>query len=184
MEAQKPKKRSGARFNIVDFLIILIILLCIFSLVARYTTALEKIGISGKMDEYEVSFTVKGLRHTTPSFFGIEDQVYLQDEDHTYVGRLLSREIGSTDALTITLSSEYVQSETGFVSAYYAENTLVDISGRILCRGRINEEGYFLLGGDVYMAEGQTLSVCTALVSFELIVTDIAPATSGTSSVE
>ena len=176
MEAQKPKKRSNARFNIMDFLIILIVLLCVISLIARYTTVLAKIGITDHLEQYEIAFTVSNLRHTTPNFFHIDDAVYLQDESHTYMGTLLSREIGSTDALTITLSSLYVQSETGFISAYYADNTFVDVSGRILCEGSISADGYFLLGGNVYLSEGQTLAVCTDLVSFELTVTDIIPA--------
>ena len=54
METQKSKKRSNVRFNIMDFLIILIVLLCVFSLVARYTTVLEKIGITDHLEEYEV----------------------------------------------------------------------------------------------------------------------------------
>lgn len=176
MEAQAPKKRSNARFNIVDLLIILIALLCVFSLIARYTTVLEKIGVSDQMAQYEVSFSVSNLRYTTPNFFQIGDGVYLCDSNRTYMGTLMSRETGSTDALTITLSSRYVQSESGFVSAYYAENTLVDVSGRILCDGMISDDGYFLLGGDVYLAEGQSLTVCTDLVSFEMTVTAILPA--------
>jgi hypothetical protein len=89
------------------------------------------------------------------------------------MGTLLNREIGSTDALTITLSSRYIQEETGFISAYYEENTLVDVTGRMLCMGTVNEEGYFLLGGDLYLAEGQKLAVYTDLVDFELTVTGI-----------
>jgi hypothetical protein len=176
VEAQRTKKRNNARFNIMDFLIVLIVLLCVFSLVARYTTVLDKIGISDHLEEYEISFTVSDLRYTTPNFFRIDDDIYLSDDDHAYVGKLLSREIGSTDALTITLSSQYVQTETGFVSAYYAENTFVDVAGRILCRGSINADGYFMLNGNAYLSEGQTVSVCTDLVSFEMIVTDISPA--------
>ena len=176
METQKSKKRSNVRFNIMDFLIILIVLLCVFSLVARYTTVLEKIGITDHLEEFEVGFTVSNLRYTTPSFFHIDDAVYLQDDNHTYMGTLLSREIGSNDALTITLSSRYVQSETGFISAYYADNTFVDVSGRILCKGSVSSNGYFMLGGNIYLSEGQTVAVCTDLVSFELTVTDISPA--------
>lgn len=175
MEEQKSKKRSNARFNIMDFLIILVVLLCVLSLVARHTNVLEKIGISDHLEQYEMTFTVSNLRYTTPSFFKIEDKVYLQDEHHTYLGTLLSREIGSADALTITLSSEYVQSDTGFISAYYAENTFVDVSGRMVCEGSVNSEGYFRLGGNVYLAEGQTVAVCTDLVSFELTITSITP---------
>ena len=175
MEAHKTKKRSNVRFNILDFLIVLIVLLCVFSLVARYTTVLNDIGISGQLDQYEVSFTVSELRYTTPNFFRIDDAVYLQNDDCTYVGQLLSREIGSTDALTITLSSQYVQQETGFVSAYYADNTFVDVSGRILCQGSINTDGYFLLGGNILISEGQKLAVCTDLVNFEMTVTSITP---------
>ncbi len=179
MEVQKKNKRSTAKFNIIDFVIILIALLCIFSLLARYTTILEKIGISDHLEQYEVSFSVTDLRYTTPNFFQINDKIYLQDEEQTYMGTLLSRELGSTDALTITLASRYVQSLDGFISAYYTENTFVDISGRILCEGLIGDDGYFLLGGDMYLAEGQKLAVCTDLVSFELTVTGIVPASAG-----
>jgi len=178
METQKTRKRSGARFNVIDFLIVLLSLLCILSLVARYTNVLEKIGVSNQLQQYEVSFTVKNLRYTTPSFFHIDDKVYLQDGKQTYMGTLLSREVGSTDTLTITLSSQYIQEETGFIAAYYAENTLVDVSGRILCEGVMNDEGCFLLGGDMYLANGQTLSVYTDMVSFDLTVMGIAPASS------
>ena len=175
MEMPKTKKRSGARFNVIDFLIILLSLLCILSLVARYTNVMEKIGISNQIQQYEISFAARDLRYTTPSFFHVDDKVYLKDGKQTYMGTLLSREAGSADALTITLSSKYIQEETGFISAYYAENTLVDVSGRILCEGVINEEGCFLLGGNLYVAEGQTLTVYTDLVSFELVVMGISP---------
>ena len=175
MEDQKKNKRSTAKFNLIDFMIILIALLCIFSLLARYTTVLDKIGVSDHLEQYEVAFTVTDLRYTTPNFFRTNDKIYLQDDEQTYMGTLLSREMGSTDALTITLASRYVQSQDGFISAYYAENTFVDISGRILCEGLIGNDGYFLLGGNKYLAEGQTLAVCTDLVSFELTVTGILP---------
>ena len=173
MEVQQQKKRSGVKFNVIDFLIVVIALLCILSLVARYTNVLEKIGVSEQMQQYEVTFAIKDLRYTTPNFFHINDKVYLKDGKQTYMGTLLNREIGSTDALTITLSSRYIQEETGFISAYYEENTLVDVTGRMLCMGTVNEEGYFLLGGDLYLAEGQKLAVYTDLVDFELTVTGI-----------
>jgi hypothetical protein len=173
MEVQRTRKRSQARFNIMDFLIILIVLLCVFSLVARYTTVLDKIGITNHLEQYEISFTVSDLRYTTPNFFKIDDAVYLNNDDHVYIGTLLSREIGSTDALTITLSSQYVQSETGFVSAYYAENTFVDVAGRILCEGSISTDGYFMLNGNIHISEGQTVSVCTDLVSFDMTIVSI-----------
>ena len=173
METSQKAKRSNVKFNIMDFLIILIVLMCVISLIARYTTVLKRIGLSNHLQQYEISFAASDLRYTTPSFIKIDDKVYLDDGSNTLVGTLLSRELGSADALTITLSSEYIQTDVGFISAYYAENTLVDISGRLLCEGRINDEGYFLLGGNVYLSEGQTVSVCTDLVSFELTVTDI-----------
>ena len=55
MEVQQQKKRSGVKFNVIDFLIIVIALLCILSLVARYTNVLEKIGVSEQMQQYEVT---------------------------------------------------------------------------------------------------------------------------------
>ena len=70
----------------------------------------------------------------------------------------------------------HTSKSSGFISAYYADNTFVDVSGRILCKGSVSSDGYFMLGGNIYLSEGQTVAVCTDLVSFELTVTDISPA--------
>lgn len=177
----KPKKKSGAHFNVMDFLIILILVLCILSIAARYSLIWNRIGISQNLEDYEISFTVSNLRYTTPSFLKIRDTVYLKDSD-TEMGYLLSREEGSVDALTLTLSSRYVQSENGFISAYYEENSFVDASGRMMCRGRIDEDGYFYLDGDICLAAGQTLAVYTELVDFELTITGIRLSSVGESS--
>lgn len=166
------KKRSGARFNVVDFLIILVLLLCVFSVVARYTTLFHKIGLTRDLEEYEVSFTVSNLRYTTPNFIHINDEIY-ETDGNKKIGTLLSCEEGSMDALTITLASKYVQSEGGFVAAYYEENSLVDASGRFLCSGRVNDDEYFFLDGDQYLAVGQKLVVYTELVDLEITVTGI-----------
>ena len=53
------------------------------------------------------------------------------------------------------------------------ENSLIYGIGTIKCDCAVAENGSFLLGGSLYLATGQTYTVCTEKVTFDITITAI-----------
>ena len=53
------------------------------------------------------------------------------------------------------------------------ESSLIYGIGTIKCDCAVSENGSFLLGGSLYLAPGQTYTVCTEKVTFDITITAI-----------
>lgn len=166
------------RFNILDAVIILLIILCIVGLCFRYTIT-ESLGLGEELQEYRVEFEVSGERYTLPGQLSKGDKLYLSDG--TFIGALMGvAEYSSESILTagnetllVTPAEIYVNEGGSIVSAIYPEGSLIDAVGAFECEGGYGDDGYFLLGGEKYLAVGQTLTLYTDTVKLTVTVTQI-----------
>ena len=63
-----------------------------------------------------------------------------------------------------------------YVTLDHPDSSLMDVIGSVTCRGRLGEDGSFLLDGRTPVTPGQTIAVHTEQVSFVLTVVQITAA--------
>lgn len=174
---RENKVGSGkkTRFNAIDALIILLVLVCIAGLVVRYTV-LNDIGSVSNLNTYYISFKAteisqsqtEALERTAKDADG-QSWVYLMDGT-TYVGHL------TDENPPVLLSEIWVEDESGnVVKIHHPE--LYDVSGKIKCSGFVSSEtGAFKLNGKIDLAAGSKLDVQTKYGDFTIEITAIEPA--------
>lgn len=151
------------KFNVLDFVILTIIILCVAALAVRYINTHRT--SEKEMGKYAVTFTVKNVRSTTADAFLAGDTVYLASND---------AEIGVLESLDSNRPASVYKSDLngGIVKLYYPENTLVDLTATFSCRGIMNENGFFVLGTQ-YLSPGTELTVYTPHMYVNIAVTGI-----------
>ncbi len=154
------------KINALDFVIIAVVILSIASFAFRYRRT-EEISSSSIEGKYEISFAVRDVRYTTADAFVQGDRVYVTNDD-TYIG--VFDRIDSNNP-----AAYYATSSTGEkVKLYYPEATRIDLTGKIISEGVMNDDGYFA-GGSYFLAPGKWLSIYTGRVYIDIVLTDIVP---------
>ncbi len=164
--------RKTAHFNVIDALIIVLLIAVVLGIYFRFNI-IDKLTQNDNLGSYAVSFSVENIRHTTPTYMNIGDEVYFGDTDEPF-GVLISESDNNT-ALNITPSSKiFVDSSGNVVEVYYSgEEARINAKGRIECKGVYTDEGGFCVDGTRYIAPGQSLEIKTELVTVTVTVTSI-----------
>ncbi len=164
MVQTEEKKAKKIRFNLIDLVLIIALLSCIVGIYLRYNAANE-FGVNHELDSYVVSFDIQNIRFTSADAFHEGDLFYLKEKNQT-LGELLA--IDSTSpSKTI-----YIDAKGNYKTLYYPEDSRIDLSGRVSAEGIMTERG-FLLGGNTYLAPGETYYVETPYINVDITVTDI-----------
>ncbi|HOA84592.1 MAG: hypothetical protein GX057_03725 [Clostridiales bacterium] len=178
----KKESKNKVRFNILDAIIILVVLLCIAGIVFRYTL-MDRLGLREELTDFQVTFRIEGVNYTLPGFLKEGDRLYF--DDGTEVGELLgvakfsayTKQTAGSETLIVRPSARYITDSGGRpVYASYPEFTLIDADGAFICRGTYSSEGYFLLDGKKYLAPGQRITLYTDTVTLQMTITGISPA--------
>lgn len=161
---QENQERVRPRFNVIDVLIVLIVLACAVGLVFRF----GNIGNMSSEDElktYDVYFTVSNIAYTAEDAFVQGDTVTLSES-----GAIL----GEFAGLESILPAEFFARDSGgnLIAVHYPEATRIDVTGRIVSRGIMSENGY-LLNGTTYVASGTEYTVQSEHMDFVLKITNI-----------
>lgn len=166
------ERETGFRFNMLDVTLLLLALFCLLGVFQRAN--LQGLFESDKvLEEYSVTFEVEKMRSTTVDLLEKGTVLYLAEPvDGAYVTLGSLSEGVSTSAATV-----YLQDKDGnTVKAVYPQDSfeyLLDVSGRLDCRG-VMEGGSFLLSGKTYLAVNQTVLVRTERADFQIRITGIA----------
>lgn len=141
-------KKSGARFNIFDILIILAILACIAAIGLR---AYFLNDIEAKSQSTRIEFVVKGVSSVTAEAFAQQySTLYLSDTD---------AEIGAIISASYAPSTVEAENADGHLVIANHPNKM-DIHGYANVTGVWSEDG-FLIGGTVLASVGKTVTVYT-----------------------
>lgn len=165
MEQNKqPSAPARFRLNVIDLLIVLIVLACVVGLVVRFGNV-GKFGDEASLKTYDVYFTVSNIAYTTESAFVSGDVVTLAESGVV---------LGEFAALETILPAEFLaRDENGnLISVRYPESTRIDVTGRIVARGVMSENG-FLVNGTTYVASGAEYAVQSEHMDFVLKITSI-----------
>ncbi len=160
-------KNNKVRFGVFDAVIIIVVLAIAAALVFRYTT--DKKLFEFDLEEYTVTFKACGLEYTTIDMIGSSDSVYLSNGE--YLGTL-------KNAPTVTPMLKYSLTSSGdIITAYYPDNTLVDISSEINCE-LIKSDGLLMTKDGIRIATGVILEIHTPTVDLTVEITGVEKAIS------
>ncbi len=164
------EKRVNRRFNVLDIAIILLVLLALIGVWQR--SNLQKLfTVDEMLEEYTVTFEIRKIRSTTIEGLDPGSELYLVQEEgeRIYLGTL-------SQQLSVSAAIEYLPDKDGnSVPAVYPQDSheyFLDADGVLRCEG-IEHDGSFLLGGQVYLAINQRVSVQTEIADFEIRITGI-----------
>lgn len=158
------RKRKVLGLNIIDFVIILLVVICLVGAAVR---ANQQNWFSGKSDleTFEIYFSVSDIAYTSEDALVMGDTVVLC-ENNCVLGTLQSID-------SVLPSAMYVKDADGnVISVNYPESTRIDVTGTILSNGIMTENGYYL-GGNVYIAPGKPYAVQSEHMNFTLVILDI-----------
>ncbi len=149
--------------NVLDIVILIVLIFCVFSIVFRYRQQSEIAdgALSGK---YEISFTVTNVKYSTADAFVAGDEVYVATDD-TYIG-IFDRIDSNTPAVY------YAPDPDRTTPLYYPEGTRVDITGTIISEGVMNEDGFFV-GGSYFLAPGKKVTFYTGHIFVDAVLGEI-----------
>ena len=177
MKKERKKKQSedavAPRFNALDAVIILLILVSIVGIYFRFNVL--DLLTERDQQEYYVSFSIENIRYTTPNYINIGDSIFLADDGKELGVLVAESEDMANIGLSITPASELFMNENGVMEEVFYPNSesRVDAKGRMLCRGSYSEDGGLLIGGIHHVSAGQELCVYTELVSVTITVLDV-----------
>ena len=171
IETEKNKNRI--RFKALDAVIIILLLASLIGVYFRYNIADVIIG-GRNLNDYTISFEIKDIQDSTKDKFEVGNKIYYRSSGDL-LGELIPATENSETPVHPTPATKLIipPGKTEVEEVHYPEGTRIDISARMMCKGRISDDGSFLLGGTEYIAPGQTISVMTDYVTFDIIITKI-----------
>ena len=149
------------RVNILDFLILAVVVLCIAG-------ALLRGGAKNTDPKLEtqtavITFQVSNVQSASQYCFKEGDKMYSQS-----LGCDMGRIVGEITATP----SVYYYEENGEIIKAYSEAGRVDLVGTFECEGQMSESG-FLMGGTQYIAPGMTTYAYLPDINVNILITDI-----------
>jgi hypothetical protein len=174
--AKKANNASSNRvghFNVVDAVIIILVIAVALGVYARFNFV-EMFWSKINTEKYEISFSVKDIRYTTPTYINVGDEIYFADSGDLF-GIIMSESDNNVNALSITPSSKYFTDADGnVVEVFYPDDeSRIDVKGRIECEGYYSNDGGFTIDGRTYLAPGHTVELRTELVNLTVKVISI-----------
>ena len=163
------ENNAKRRFNLLD---VALILLAVLSLVGVWQRSnLQNLFTSKELlDEYTVTFEIKKVRSTTVDLLQKDTELYMMnDGERVSLGKL-------THQVSAAPATVYLQDGSGnTVQCVYPQDNneyLLDVNGVLQCEG-VEHDGSFLLGGKIYLAINQSVTVQTETADIEIRIMGI-----------
>lgn len=149
------------KIGVIDVVIIVAVLAIILTSVLRYT--LDEGLFTQNDTACSISFRVSSVRYNTYDMLEENEKVFLSDFEL----------LGTLSSLSITPAVFYAENDEGeLISVHYPENTLVDISGEILCELSVSGGRYTAADG-THVCAGAELELHTDTVDMTVVVTKV-----------
>ena len=169
------KKHKFPRFGVLDAVIILLVIVICAGIYFRYSF-FDTLNSSKNLKDCYVTFKTDKVTTAVTRELEIDDVVYFKSSGET-LGTLTV----SSEEIAIVIQEQPATATIFKDGKTYAdvqypqgmENSLIYGIGTIKCSCAVAENGSFLLGGSLYLAPGQTYTVCTEKVTFDITITSI-----------
>lgn len=163
---KNDKKTPTYRFNAIDVFIIVLVILCVVGIYFR-SNIKSWIGIDKDLKEYEISFVVKQIKSSSNQYLTQGNEVYTNNGLY----------IGAISACSSLPANAYVTNEKGeMIAVTYPEDTYIDVTGTITCKGIQKGDGFYL-SGTYLLSPGTVIEARTEVINFTLTITDISEIT-------
>ena len=166
-EKTEKKTRAKLKPNVIDFLIVLVIIGAVVGIALR-SGAVSEIVRSDELETAQVSFLILDINDNSGNYFNVGD---------SFRSTAYEQELGVIDSVQFMPAEAFITSEDGRLIKTYSNNGRIDVRGTMSSKGMFSEVG-FLLGGNQYIAPGNTLHVQSKYMDVSLTITDIVKAES------
>ena len=164
MAKTDSKKRNDTSWNFIDFVILLLAVICLIGAVIRGSQT-DWLAKESDLTQYNIHFKITDIANTSQEALVIGDTVTLC-ESQTVLGTLKSID-------SISPTTFYVKDADGNISSVdYPESLRIDVTGTILSLGKMSENGY-LLGGTLHLAPGKVYRVQSEHMDFMLSILSV-----------
>lgn len=177
-EAQKNKPKKPhrlPRFGVLDAVIILIAIVIVAGVYFRYNL-FDKITNSKNLKECFVTFKTNEITTAVSRELNKDDLVYFKSDGKTFGYLAVSSEEISVVIQEQPATHTVFKDGKTYPNVQYPqgmEDSLIYGIGNIKCSCTVSEDGAFMLDGSMYLAPGQTYTVCTENVTFTITITNI-----------
>ena len=168
------QNKNRIKFRALDVVIIVLVLASLVGVYFRYNIVDMIVG-ARNLDDYAITFEIKDIQDSTKDKFELGNKIYYRSN-----GELLGELIPVTENSDAPVSHTHAiktvipAGENKAVEVYYPlDEGRIDVLARMTCKGRLSDNGGFLVGGTEYITPGQTLSVMTDYVTFDITITSI-----------
>ncbi len=167
-------KTKKQHLGALDVVIIVVVLVCAVSVGLRmFMTQNSDLDKNVQLDNYIVSFKVMGIRDSSAkNYLGKGTNFYLEESDG-FFGTL-------REGVTINDAESYYEMPDGSIvlAANNSSGDLyrVDAECSLDVTGKLDSNGYFLLGGNKYIGINKELMIYSKYLSITVLITDITKA--------
>lgn len=161
-------QKKKVKINILDFLIIAIVVLCVTGALLRGYMAKNDAKLNTQ--EVVVEFEIKNIQSESEKCFVEGSSVYLEDFECDF---------GTIYKMQPATKAKYYSQNTvlGRVDPSWCEDgSKIDLKGSIVCKGTMTANGGFKLDGSQYLAPGKPVGISVRSdipISGTITITDI-----------
>ena len=162
-------ENKKSRFNAIDGVIILLVLLCLVAIAYKAITYNDH-AVNADLKEYRVHFKVDNISSSSYDYFVKGDTMRIKSTNRAF---------GTLEGINQHVPAVGTYNENGGKVLYpLLENlgiyndTRYSLSGYITVRGEMTEYG-FLLNGDTYIASNSTLDIISEHIETTIRIIDI-----------
>lgn len=174
-KVKEEKKHKFPKFGILDAVIILLVIVICAGVYFRYNF-FDTLNSSKNLKECYITFKTDKITTAVSRELEKDDLVYFKSNGNT-LGTLTVR----SEEIAILIQEQPATTTVFKDGKSYADvqypqgmdNSLIYGIGTIKCNCTVAENGSFLLDGSLYLAPGQTYTVCTERVTFDITITAI-----------
>ncbi len=154
-------EKRKLRFNILDFLIVAVVILCIAGVLLRggVKTTDEKL----ESQKAIVSYYVSNIQSSSQYCFQEGDRIY-SDSLGCEMGRLIGK-------VSVTPTVYYMEYD-GIIKKSESVADRIDLRGQFECEGKMSESG-FSIGGTQYIAPGMSTYAHLPNINVTILITDV-----------
>ena len=161
-ETTKKKAKHTLKPNVIDFLIILVVIGAVIGIALR-SGAVDDIAKQETLEEATISFLILDINDNSGNYFNVGD---------TFLSTAYAQPLGIIESVQFMPAEAFITTEDGKLIKTYSNNGRIDVRGTLTSKGVFSDVG-FLLGGNQYIAPGNTLHVQSKYMDVSLTITDI-----------
>ena len=157
------------KINILDFLIIALVALCVVGAVLRiYTKSREdKFG----EDVATVSFVIQNVQNESKDLIKSGDRLYSEAYDCEF-GTIIGAVINTNAVYYAEDDGEIIRVESG-INPETNQPYRVDLYGKFECKGTWTDENGFSIGGTQYIAPNMSVSLSFPNIKATVLILDV-----------